>query len=193
MRKLFISFLLFSLLAGQALAAPQLKAGVFEPPRAAPALALSTGAGKPFKLEEYRGKVVLLAFGYTHCEAVCPVTLAMLAQAMRQLGADASGVQVVFTSVDPERDDVARMASYVRQFDPRFAGLTGSRAQVDAVMQAYGIASQRHPVGANGYVISHSSYIYFIDRKGMLRALLPFGRPAADVVHDARALLKEPA
>lgn len=193
MLKLFISFLLFSLLVARALAAPQLKAGVFEPPRAAPALALSTGAGKPFKLEEYRGKVVLLAFGYTHCEAVCPVTLAMLAQAMRQLGADAAGVQVVFTSVDPERDDAARMASYVRQFDPRFAGLTGSRAQVDAAMQAYGIASQKHPVGANGYVISHSSYIYFIDRKGMLRALLPFGRPAADVVHDARALLKEPA
>jgi protein SCO1/2 len=193
MRKLCISFLLFSLLAGQALAAPALKAGVFEPPRAAPALALSTGAGKPFKLDDYRGKVVLLAFGYTHCEAVCPVTLAMLAQAMQQLGADAAGVQVVFASVDPERDDAARMGTYVRQFDPRFAGLTGSRAQVDAVMQAYGITSQKHPAGAGNYVIAHSSYIYYIDRKGMLRALQPFGRPAADVVHDVRALLKEPA
>ncbi len=193
MRKLTISFLLLALLAGQAAAAPQLKAGVFAPPRAAPPLALSTGAGQPFRLEDYRGKVVLLAFGYTHCDAVCPVTLAMLAQAMRQLGAEASGVQVVFASVDPERDDVARMGSYVRQFDPRFAGLSGSRAQVDAVLRAYGISAHKQPAGAGNYVIAHSSYLYFIDRKGMLRALLPFGRPAADVVHDARALLKEPA
>lgn len=192
MRKLCISFLLFALLGGPALAAPQLKAGVFQPPRAAPELALSGTAG-PFKLADQRGKVVLLAFGYTHCEAVCPVTLAMLAQAMHQLGADAAKVQVVFASVDPERDDVARMGSYARQFDQRFAGLTGSRQQVDTVMQAYGITAQKHPVGANNYVIAHSSYIYFIDRKGMLRALLPFGRPAADVVHDVRALLKEPA
>lgn len=192
MRKLCISFLLFTLLAGQAPAAP-LKAGVFEPPRAAPALALSTASGQPFRLDDYRGKVVLLAFGYSHCEAVCPVTLAMLAQAMRQLGPDAARVQVVFASVDPERDDQARMGAWVRQFDQRFAGLAGSRAQVDAVMQAYGITAQRHPVGANNYVISHSSYIYYIDRKGMLRALLPFGRPAADVVHDVRALLKEAA
>lgn len=193
MRKLCISFLLFALLAGQALAAPQLKAGVFEPPRAAPPLALATASGQPFRLDEYRGKVVLLAFGYTHCEAVCPVTLAMLAQAMQQLGADAARTQVVFASVDPERDDPARMGAWVRRFNPRFAGLTGSRAQVDAVMQAYGITVQKHPMGANDYVLAHSSYIYIIDRKGMLRALLPFGRPAADMVHDVRALLKEPA
>lgn len=194
MKKRAISFLLFALVAGAALAGPQLKAGVFEPPRAAPELALPAANATPFRLADYRGKVVVLAFGYTHCQAVCPVTLAMLAQAWQQLGADAARAQVVFVSVDPERDSVQQMARYVKRFDARFVGLSGSPAQVAAVMQAYGVSAERHPVGSSGdYVIGHSSSIYLIDRQGRLRALQPFGRPAADIVHDVRALLGEPA
>ncbi len=195
MKKRFISFLLFSLLgAGQALAAPQLKAGVFEPALAAPELPLPATTGKPFSLADYRGKVVVLAFGYTYCQAVCPVTLAMLAQAHQLLGADAARAQVVFVSVDPERDSVPQLAGYLKGFDPRFVGVGGSAQQVATVMQAYGINAERHPVGKGGdYVIAHSSSIYFIDRKGRLRALLPFGRPASDVAHDVRALLQEGA
>jgi protein SCO1 len=195
MKKRFISFVLFSLLgAAQALAAPQLKAGVFEPALAAPPLALPATTGKPFSLADYRGKVVVLAFGYTHCQAVCPVTLAMLAQAQQLLGADAARTQVVFVSVDPERDSVAQLAGYLKGFDPRFVGIAGSAQQVAAVMQAYGVNAERHPIGKGGdYVIAHSSSVYFIDRQGRLRALLPFGRPAADVAHDVRALLQEGA
>jgi protein SCO1/2 len=194
MKKRVISFLLFALLGGHALAGAQLKAGVFEPALAAPALALPATTGKPFSLADYRGKVVVLAFGYTHCEAVCPVTLAMLAQAQQLLGADAARVQVVFASVDPGRDSVQQLASYLKGFDPHFVGITGSAPQVAAVMQAYGVNAERHPVGNSGdYVIAHSSSVYFIDRKGRLRALLPFGRPAADVAHDVRALLQESA
>jgi protein SCO1/2 len=178
------------LLAGHVVAAPVLKAGVFEPPRAAPALALQASTGKPFDLAAYRGKVVLLAFGYTHCAAVCPVTLAALAQAHAQLGAAAHGVQVVFATVDPERDSIAVLRDYLAGFDPSFVGLSGNAGQVEAVRQAYGIGAARQPM-AGGYAIAHSSYLYIIDRKGMLRALLPFGRPAADIVHDVRALLEE--
>jgi protein SCO1/2 len=192
MKKRVISFLLLSLLAGGALAGPQLKAGVFEPALAAPELALPATTGKPFSLADYRGKVVLLAFGYTRCQAVCPVTLAMLAQAQQLLGADAAQAQVVFVSVDPGRDSVQQLAAYLKGYDPRFVGASGSAQQLAPVMQAWGVSAERHPFGTGGdYVIAHSSSIYFIDRKGRLRALLPFGRPAADVAHDVRALLGE--
>jgi protein SCO1/2 len=191
MKKLAIPFVLFPLLCAVASAAPQLKAGVFEPALAAPALALPATTGKPFSLADYRGKVVVLVFSYTQCQAVCPVTLAMLAQAWQQLGADAARAQAVFVTVDPERDSVQRLAGYLKGFDPRFIGLGGGAQQVAPVMQAYGVNAERHPVGSGGYVISHSSSVYIIDRQGRLRGMLPFGRPAADVVHDVRALLGE--
>jgi protein SCO1/2 len=175
-------------------AAPVLKSGVFEPARAAPELPLTASNGKPFRLAGQRGKLVILEFGYTHCPAVCPTTLAVLAQARAQLGADAQRVQVVFVTVDPERDDAARLASWLAHFDPGFVGLTGTPAQVDAAMKDYGITATRLPIaGGADYAINHSSYLYFIDPKGSLRALLPYGRPAADIVHDARALLREAA
>jgi protein SCO1/2 len=188
----FATLLLALALASHALASPALKAGVFDPPRAAPALPLAATTGKPFSLADYHGKVVILAFGYTHCTAVCPVTLAALAQASKLLGADASGVQVLFVSVDPERDSVARLRDYLAGFDSRFVGLSGTPGQTAAALTAYGISATRHPIaGGKDYVIGHSSYLYFIDRKGMLRALLPFGRPASDIAHDARLLLGE--
>lgn len=183
------------LLAAHAGAAPSaaLKSGVFAPPRAAPALALAASNGAPFKLADYRGKLVILEFGYTHCAAVCPTTLAMLAQARTLLGADAGQVQVLFVTVDPARDDAARLRGYLAQFDKSFIGLTGSARQVDAVLKAYGITASKQPIaGSADYGMNHSAYIYFIDRKGMLRALMPFGRPAADIAHDARILLREP-
>lgn len=195
MKMRLVALFLPLLLAARAGAAPAeaLKAGVFAPPRAAPALALAASNGAPFKLIDYRGKVVILEFGYTHCAAVCPVTLATLAQARTLLGADAGRVQVLFVTVDPGRDDAARLRAWLAQFDKSFIGLTGSAGQVDAVLKAYGITARKLPVaGSADYGMDHSAYIYFIDRKGMLRALMPFGRPAADVAHDARLLLREP-
>jgi protein SCO1/2 len=190
-----LAFLSLSLLlALPSPAATTLKSGVFEPPRGAPELALAGANGKLLRLADYRGKVVILEFGYTHCPAVCPTTLAALAQAMALLGADAKRVQLMFVTVDPARDDAAHLAAYLAHFDPGFVGLSGSAQQVDAVMKAYGITATRVPMaGGADYGINHSSYLYFIDTKGMLRALMPFGRPAADIAHDARALLSEGA
>jgi protein SCO1/2 len=182
------------LLAPCAMAAPKaaLKSGVFEPPRAAPELALPTADGKPFRLADYRGKVVILEFGYTHCPAVCPVTLASLAQARALLGPLADRVQVVFVTVDPARDTAPHLAAYLAQVDRGFIGLAGSARQLGAVMAAYGITATKVPMaGSRDYGIDHSSYLYFIDKRGMLRALMPFGRPAADIAHDARVLLQE--
>jgi protein SCO1/2 len=194
-RLLTLLLLLPALLAAPfAMAEPKavLKSGVFEPPRAAPELALPTTGGKPFRLADYRGKVVILEFGYTNCPAVCPVTLATLAQARTQLGPLADRVQVVFVTVDPARDTAPHLADYLAHFDRGFIGLSGSAQQLGAVMAAYGITATRVPLaGTGGYAINHSSYLYFIDKRGMLRALMPFGRPAAEIAHDARVLLEE--
>lgn len=167
-----------------------LKAGAFDPPAAAPELALAASHGGTLSLARYRGKVVLLEFGFTNCPQVCPMTLATLAQARKQLGAQAAKVQVVFVTVDPERDDAPRMRAYLKGFDPTFVGGTGTPAQLAAVRARYGATAQRKAVG-DGYTVGHSSSVYVIDTKGRLRGMMPYGRPAADYVHDVRALLAE--
>ena len=188
---------MLALLACQATAAPgappnlpAFKAGVFEPPRAAPEIVLPSTAG-PFKLSNYRGKVVVLEFGYTHCVDVCPVSLAALTQAREKLGPAGADVQVVFITVDPARDTAARLRTYLKPFDPSFIGVTGSAQQIDSMLKSYGISATKRMVeGSADYTMHHSSYLYFIDRKGMQRALMPFGRPAADIAHDLALLLK---
>ncbi len=170
-------------------AAHALVSGVFEPPRAAPAFTLGGSDGAPLELGHYRGKVVLLSFGYTSCTEVCPVTLAILAQARRLLGPAAGDVQVVYVTVDPERDTAVRMRDYLKAFDPTFIGGTGTAAQLAAVRHDYGISvSDKIPTGS-GYALAHSSFTYLVDRQGMLRALMPFGHDARDFAHDVRLLL----
>lgn len=193
--KRFIPVLL-ALAASLASAAPiaGLKSGVFDPPRAAPEFVMPASSGKEFKLSNYRGKVVVLEFGYTHCLDVCPVSLAALTQARQLIGpAAAADVQVVFITVDPARDDVARLRTYLKPFDPSFVGITGSQKQIDALLKSYGISATKRPVDGSktDYTMHHSSYLYFIDRKGMQRSLMPFGRPAADIAHDLTLLLKQ--
>src|SRR5262245_33364453 len=111
--------------AGAASDQAELKAGVFDPPRAAPGFSLNGSDGRPLELARYRGKVVILGFGFSSCTDVCPVTLATLAQAHRKLGAEAGEVQVIYITVDPERDDAARLRAYLAGFDPAFLGGTG--------------------------------------------------------------------
>jgi protein SCO1/2 len=173
--------------------AATLKSGVFDPPRAAPEIALPASNGAPFSLHSLRGKVVVLEFGYTHCLDVCPVSLASLAQARKKLGAAAADVQVVFITVDPARDHAGHLRTYLAAFDPTFIGITGSQQQIDALLKSYGISATRRPVEGSktDYTMHHSSYLYFIDRKGMQRALMPFGRPSDEMVHDLSILLKQ--
>ena len=182
------------LLFGAAAAAPiaGLKSGLFEPPRMAPAIGLHATDGSAFDLVKYRGKLVVLEFGFTRCTEVCPVSLASLAQARKLLGADAANVQVVFITVDPARDSFARLHDYLANFDPGFIGASGSEGQVDAVLKAYGISATKKMVAGSktDYTMHHSSYLYFVDRRGMLRALMPFGRPAAEMAHDVQLLLR---
>jgi protein SCO1/2 len=171
-------------------AAPQLIAGTFEPPRTAPDFELSGSDGGTLKLSDHRGKVVLLGFGFTSCPDICPTTLAVLAQAHKQLGKRADDLQVIYITVDPTTDTAAQMKKYLANFNPSFLGGTGTEAQLKAIRQTYGILAQKKMVGAN-YTYAHSSYVYLIDRSGRLRALMPYGHKSEDFAHDVRALLAE--
>lgn len=165
-----------------------LKAGVFTPARIAPDFTLKGSNGSDLVLTHYRGKIVLMAFGYTSCTEVCPVTLAVLAAARKQLGADAAHLQVIYVTVDPQRDSVARMHEFLANFDPSFVGGTGSEEQLAAVRKDYGIVATKIPT-KGGYAVAHSSFVYLLDRDGRLRAMMPFGYKADDYVHDVRLLL----
>jgi protein SCO1 len=168
---------------------PALKAGVFDPPRAAPDFALAGSDGSELTLRRYRGKVVVLAFGFTACADVCPVTLGTLAAAKKALGARGSDLQVVYVTVDPERDDAERMRLYLAGFDPTFVGGTGAPERLARVREAYGVMAEQVKA-SSGYSVAHSSSTWLIDRAGRLRALMPYGHAAEDYVHDFGILLK---
>jgi len=168
------------------------KTGVFDPPSAAPEFQLAGSKGSPVSLNKFRGKVVALAFGFSYCQRVCPVTLANLSEVFKKLGAAAADVQVIFVSVDPERDTPGRLREFLQFFNPGFLGATGSKAQLDAVRETYGVFATKAPSEDKklGYEVHHSSSIYLIDRDGKLRLLVPFGTPPQVIVHDITLLLK---
>ena len=170
-------------------APPQgLTAGAFDPPHAAPAFALRGSDGSAVTLARYRGKVVLLTFGFTHCAAVCPTTLATLARARRGLGEAADAVQVIYVTVDPQRDSAAHMRRYLAAFDRSFIGATGAPDALASVRRDYGVTAVREGTGPD-YAMAHTSSIFLIDPAGRLRAMMPFGHDAADFVHDITLLL----
>lgn len=165
-----------------------LKAGIFDPAREAPDFAVEGTDGARLTLSRYRGKIVLMAFGYTSCPTVCPATLAVLAQAHRNLGSRASQVQVIYLTVDPERDNAERLRRFLAGFDVSFIGGTGTAEQMAAVRKSYGVTAEKVGTGPD-YSVAHSSFVYLITRDGKLRALMPFGHQADDYVHDISLLL----
>ncbi|HEX5787206.1 MAG TPA: SCO family protein [Woeseiaceae bacterium] len=194
MRSLFSLPLLWCLPLAAAAGEPQFIGGVFDPPREAPDFSLAASDGNELRLSDYRGKVVLLGFGFTSCPEVCPTTLAVLAMARDKLGDDAGEVQVLYVTVDPDTDTPERMRDYLRGFDESFLGATGTAEQLDAVRRDYGVIANRIPHGVSegkGYTYAHSSYVYLIDRSGRIRALMPYGHKPEDFAHDLRLLIEE--
>ena len=165
-----------------------LKAGTFNPPHDAPDFSLRGSDGSDVGIARYRGKVVLLTFGFTNCAAVCPTTLATLAQARGGLGKRADAVRVIYVTVDPERDTADHLRDYLAAFDPGFVGATGAPDVLASVRREYGVTAVREGVGPD-YAFAHTSSIFLIDRAGKLRALMPYGHDAADFVHDIDFLL----
>ncbi|HEX5364208.1 MAG TPA: SCO family protein [Gallionella sp.] len=144
--------------------------------------------GKPRTLADFRGKAVVLFFGYIHCPDVCPTTLADLAQTMRLLGKDAERVQVLFVTVDPERDTPALLAQYVPTFDPAFLALSGDAQATAQAAEAFAV-SYRKQTTSSGYSMDHSSSSFIIDPAGRVRLLAPYGQRAEWLADDLRLLL----
>ncbi len=162
-----------------------------EPYPVAPEFELTGAAGTDFQLREMRGKVVALFFGYTSCPDICPTTMAELNQALEKLGDKAEQVQILFVTVDPQRDSPQRVQEYVNHFNPDFIGLSGSGADLAKVWNEYGVFVEMVDGGsAAGYLVNHTARVTLIDQEGNLRVSLPFDAPVEDVVHDLDLLLE---
>jgi protein SCO1/2 len=162
-----------------------------EPYPVAPEFELQREGGVSYRLEDARGKVVALFFGYTSCPDVCPTTLAELNQALGELGPKADQVQVLFVTVDPQRDTPERVQEYVNHFNPHFIGLSGSQTDLAKVWRDYGVYVEVvEGTSATGYLVSHTARVTLIDQNGNLRVSLPFETPVSDVVHDLELLLQ---
>ncbi|HCJ51338.1 MAG: SCO family protein [Gallionellales bacterium CG_4_10_14_3_um_filter_54_96] len=144
--------------------------------------------GKPRKLADFRGKIVVIFFGYVHCPDVCPTTMADLAQVMTKLGRDANKVQVLFVTVDPERDTREILAQYVPAFHPSFLGLYGDAAATAKVARAFDVVYEKQPT-KSGYNVDHTAGSYIVDGDGRVLLLAPFGQRADWMAEDIKLLL----
>ena len=154
------------------------------------ALALTDHTGAARTLADWRGKVVVLFFGFTQCPDVCPTTLATMADVMKRLGPEADRVQVLFVTVDPERDTQAVIGPYVTAFDPRFVGLYGDRDATARAAREFKVFYQKVPGKTEGtYGIDHTAASYVIDAQGRLRLYVRHQQTAEDLAADLERLL----
>ena len=155
-------------------------------------LALNDHNGRAITLETFKGKLVVLFFGYTHCPDVCPTTLSDMAAALKLMQPDSvAKVQVLFATVDPARDTPEILKAYVPYFHPDFLGLHGSPEQVAQAANEFKIVYHKQvEAGASDYLIDHSAGSYVLDRQGRLRLYLPFATSPADIANDLQVLLK---
>lgn len=146
--------------------------------------------GQPRKLEDFRGKAVVVFFGYTHCPDVCPTTMSEMASVMHQLGPLADRVQVLFVTVDPERDTPELLSKYVPAFDPRFLGLVGDKAETEKIAKDFRVFYQKVPGKEPGsYTMDHTAGSYVFDPQGRIRLFVRHGQGAEPIAHDLKLLL----
>jgi len=153
--------------------------------------ALTDAAGKRRTLAEFRGKLVVVFFGFAQCPDICPTTLADLAQVKKRLGSDGDRIQVVFVTVDPERDSPQVLASYVPAFDPSFIGLTGSSEEIAAAAREFKVFYQKVAGKTEtSYTIDHTAGAYVFDREGRVRLFIRHGTGAEAIAADLQRLLR---
>ncbi|MEO6270175.1 MAG: SCO family protein, partial [Lautropia sp.] len=141
-------------------------------------------------LEDFRGKLVLLFFGFTHCPDVCPTTLLKAAKVKEQLGADAGKLQVLFVTVDPERDTAEVLSKYVPAFDPSFIGLRGDPAEIAKAAREFKVFYQKVPNrDGSSYNVDHTAASYILDTEGRLRLFVRHTQPVEEIAADLRQLL----
>jgi protein SCO1 len=152
----------------------------------------SSDGGAPMSLSDFRGQYVLLYFGYTYCPDVCPLTMNDLAAMAGELGERRmENVQVIFISVDPDRDTPEHLASYLPHFHPDFLGMTGAVEDIQPVASQFGIFFQSHGgPGEGGYLVDHTSSVTLIDPQGRVRMVFPYGVSGAEMAQDLRYLMR---
>jgi protein SCO1/2 len=153
-------------------------------------LRLTDHTGKPRTLEDFKGKVVALFFGYTHCPDVCPTTMHDLKLAMNLLGDKSDQVQVLFVTVDPERDTQDVLAQFVPSFDKRFLGLRGSLQETAETLGNFKVYYAKvEAQGKGGYTIDHSAGMFLFDKLGKVRLYVEYGEKPADIANDIKLIL----
>ncbi len=153
-------------------------------------LALPDQNGQARTLDDFKGKVTVVFFGYTQCPDVCPTTMAELAQVKKALGKDGERVQGVFVTVDPERDTPEALKAYMASFDPSFVALRGTLEQTKAAAKEFKVFYAKVPGKAEGsYTIDHTAGSYVLDGKGKVRLFVRYGGPAEALTSDIKALL----
>jgi len=156
------------------------------------AFEMTNDEGRTVHAADYRGEVVLLFFGYTHCPDVCPTTLARLAQAIKAMGAQGRAVRILFVTVDPARDSPALLHDYVRAFSPQASGLRGSHAQLEALTKRYRVAYSHDAPDAHGnYAVSHSSAVFAFDAEGRARLVIAPELGAPEIAADLARLVAQ--
>ena len=150
---------------------------------------LTDTEGRRRSLQEFRGRIVLLYFGYTFCPDVCPTDLIEIAELVNLLGPRAAHIQVLYVTFDPERDTPEHLRSYLRDFDPRFIGLTGTPDEIARVAELWRIYYEKVPMEDGHYLIDHSAYTFVIDREGRYSGLFPPGTSAERMIEVVSPLL----
>ncbi len=164
---------------------------VLQSPEAAKDFSLTSMHGQSVKLSDFRGKIVLLYFGYTFCPDVCPTTLSEIKKAMGIMGNGAEHIQVIMITVDPERDTPAVLNSYMAQFDPSFLGLTGSVREIQNIASPFGVYFARQEnTNSKDYLMEHTAALMAINQQGYLKLIWPYGTPAADLADDLNYMLR---
>jgi protein SCO1/2 len=138
---------------------------------------------------EFRGKLLLVYFGFTYCPDVCPTDLQQMTLAIDQLGSAGDAVQPLLITVDPERDTVEHLRDYVALFHPRLVGLTGSAEAIRSAARAYKVYFAKAAIGADDYTVDHSAFIYLMDREGRYLGFFPPGTSAERIADAIRPLL----
>ena len=161
-----------------------------EPYVTAPAIELQQADGQTFRISDQNGKVVLIFFGFTSCPDVCPTTLAELNLALDDMNADPEDVQVIFISVDPDRDSPEKIQEYVERFNSSFTGLSGSLEELQPIWGEYGVFREIVPGStAMDYTVNHTARVILIDPQGNMRLSYGFQTPPEDIAHDIDILL----
>ena len=167
---------------------PPLNGAALEPAVSLPVLTFTRSDGGRFTAADTRGRISLFFFGYTHCADVCPLTLAELRQIRRALGGDATGVDMYFVTLDPARDTVERMQTYLANF-PGVVGLIGSDAELVRTQSVFNVVAERRNMGDREYALDHTAATYLVNSASQLQLAYPYGTPRDEIVSDLHRLV----